>query len=67
MNTKVWIFIGTEGRNGDGGAFSGIREEIGGRGGGEERDRREEAVRRGPIVFVVRWWLKDWNVLGIYY
>ena len=61
MNTRVRMWIGTEGRKGDGGGpFGdfGMRDSTGGRGGGPERERSEEAVRRGPIVLVVRWW---WN------
>jgi hypothetical protein len=29
----------------------------------EGRERRVLAVRRGPIVFVWRWWEKDWKEL----
>lgn len=33
--------------------------------GGEERESRCEAVRRGPMVFVWRWWAKDENELWV--
>ncbi len=57
MKTSVWIERGVEGPQvGD----SGVVDE---EGGGDERERRCEAVSRGPMVLVCRWWAKDWNVL----
>ena len=57
MNTRVLILRGVE------------APQVGERGAGDmddgdvERESRCWAVRRGPIVFVFRWWAKDWNVL----
>ena len=33
-------------------------------GGGAERERRCDAVMRGPMVFVLMWWMKDENELA---
>ncbi len=32
---------------------------------GVERDSKCWAVSSGPIVFVLRWWAKLWNELGV--
>lgn len=51
MNTSVFMVKGVEGRKGEVGSF-GLWCWVE---GGDERDKRDEAVNRGPIVFVVRW------------
>jgi hypothetical protein len=59
MNTSVRIESGVDGPQvGE----SGVVEEAGE--GGEERESRCWAVRRGPMVFVCRWWEKVSNVLA---
>lgn len=59
MNTSVRIESGVDGPQvGE----SGVVEEAGK--GGEERESRCWAVRRGPMVFVCRWWEKVSNVLA---
>ena len=65
MKTRVLMRIGrvrSVGEMGEGEICDGV---LGlGFGGGEERARRCCAVRRGPMVFVWRWWANAENVLG---
>jgi hypothetical protein len=58
MKTKVLMVIGVEGPQ---------VGEIGVpcAGAGVEREIRFWAVTRGPIAFVLRWWAKVWNELGV--
>jgi hypothetical protein len=62
INTRVWIWIGTVGMEGERGEVGRV-DRRGVTAGWEERSRRAWAVRSGPIVLVWRWWAKAENVL----